>query len=117
MLVDERCNGLTAYDLAEFDRCFITTELAMQARLFRVDSVEGAQLTGRNGRGDYAGLVFPNYLPGEDSPREYRLRRDRPDLWLYPSILIFPKSHPPNSNDLWEKADDFYDFLMCLTPK
>jgi hypothetical protein len=29
----------------------------------------------------------------------------------------FPNSHPSNNADLWETADDFYDFLMCLTPK
>jgi len=29
----------------------------------------------------------------------------------------FPKAHPSGSDDLWEESDDFYDFLMCLTPK
>lgn len=32
------------------------------------------------GAGDYAGIAIPNILPGETRPREYRVRRDRPDL-------------------------------------
>src|SRR6266545_2871238 len=71
---------LTTEDLNALEKCFITPELAEQARLFRVDSPRGAHLVGRNGRGDYSGIAIPNVWPGEDSPREYRLRRDRPDL-------------------------------------
>ena len=38
-------------------------------------------LVGRGGRsGEYAGVVFPYLLPGEDRVREYRLRRDKPDI-------------------------------------
>jgi hypothetical protein len=61
-------------------RSYITPELAQQARLYRVDSLEGARLVGREGkRGDYAGIVFPYFMPGNSQPREYRLRRDCPE--------------------------------------
>src|SRR5262249_41580941 len=42
-------------------------------------------IVGRNGAGDYAGIVFPYIWPGETGPREYRLRRDHPDLEYDPS--------------------------------
>jgi hypothetical protein len=78
---------LTERDLAMLAESYITAELAMQAGLFRVDSEEGGRLVGRNGHGDYAGIVFPNRWPGEDRPREYRLRRDHPDLEEQPDGL------------------------------
>lgn len=72
--------SLTNSDLDALEGSYITPELARQAGLFRVDSIEGARLVGREGRaGDYAGIVFPYYLPGNEQPREYRLRRDRPE--------------------------------------
>lgn len=71
---------LTAEDLGILGKSFITPEIARQANLFRVDSVEGARLVGRNGGGDYAGIVFTYVWPGEIHAREYRLRRDRPEF-------------------------------------
>jgi hypothetical protein len=71
---------LTGNDLATLDKSYITPDLAKQAGIFRVDSHEGAELVGRNGRGDYSGIVFPYRWPGEENPREYRLRRDHPDM-------------------------------------
>lgn len=71
---------LTKVDLDSLEKAYITPELAEQAGLFRVDSAEGARIVGREAkRGDYAGTVFPYYRPGDSQPREYRLRRDRPD--------------------------------------
>src|SRR5687768_14060515 len=78
---------LTANDLAALDNNYITPEQAKQAGIFRVNSREGAALVGRNGRGDYSGIVFPYYWPGESKPREYRLRRDHPDLEEQPDGL------------------------------
>ena len=75
---DER--PLSKSDLENFARSWITPDLAQQAGLFRVDSATGGQLVGRNGKGDYSGIVFPYIWPGSDSPREYRLRRDHPEL-------------------------------------
>src|ERR1043165_6716724 len=67
-------------DWESLQRSYITRELAETAGIIRVDSAEGARLVGRNGSGDYAGIVFPYFWPGEWSPREWRLRRDNPDL-------------------------------------
>src|SRR5687768_11247699 len=54
---------LTRNDLAMLQRSFITPELARQARLFRVDSREGGRMVGRNGNGDYSGIIFPYRWP------------------------------------------------------
>lgn len=75
---------MNAHDLELLARSFITPELAGQARIYRVTSEEGAQLVGRSGHGRYAGLVFPYIWPGETNVREYRLRRDHPDLEQQP---------------------------------
>ena len=56
----------------------------MAACLRRVDSFTGSQLVGRRG-GDYAGIAIPYFSPGRASVREYRLRRDHPDLELDPT--------------------------------
>jgi putative DNA primase/helicase len=47
-----------------------------------VDSHTGASIVGRreNGSGRYDGLIIPYFLPGESHAREYRLRRDHPDI-------------------------------------
>lgn len=79
------CSGLTDEDFDSLAKSYITPELAEQAKLFRVDSFEGARIVGREGRsGDYAGIVFTYYLPGSEQPREYRLRRDRPEYQQQP---------------------------------
>jgi hypothetical protein len=45
---------LTSEDIARLERSYITRELARDAGLFRVDSVEGGRLVGRNGSRDYS---------------------------------------------------------------
>lgn len=72
--------NLTSSDLANLESSGISRELAAQAQLRRVDSAEGAETVGQHGSGDFAGILFPNVLPGETGAREYRLRRDRPDI-------------------------------------
>lgn len=79
-MTTREASNLTPQDFAALEGSYITRELAGQARIFRVDSHDGALCVGRNGGGDYAGLVFPYYWPGESRVREYRLRRDRPEL-------------------------------------
>ena len=74
--------ALTSADLAALARSWITPELAEQAGLFRMDSSQVAQLIGRNGNGDCAGIAIPYVWPGETQVRGYRLRRDRPDTEL-----------------------------------
>ncbi len=99
----DKTASLTPQDLAALERCFISAELAAQARLFRVSSSEGALLVGRNGRGDYSGIVFSNIWPGDDFIREYRLRRDKPDLEQRPDGTIKEKAKylsPPSGRNL-----------------
>jgi hypothetical protein len=72
--------SLTPRDLVELEKCYITPELARQAGLFRVESPQGADLVGRSDCGNYSGVIYPNFWPGDDKPREYRLRRDDPDI-------------------------------------
>jgi hypothetical protein len=72
--------NLTAADFAKLLSSGIPAELAAQAQLYRVESREGGELIGRDGSADYTGLAFPYFWPGETKPREYRLRRDRPEL-------------------------------------
>lgn len=74
---------LTQADYDAFARCGIGRETVEAANIFRVDSAEGARITARRpGSGDYRGLVFPYFAPGEQRPREYRLRLDNPPLEL-----------------------------------
>lgn len=70
---------LSEADFRKLEGSWITRELAGQAMLRRVESAEGATIIGRNGRGDYSGIVFPYVMPGAGEVREYFLRRDHPD--------------------------------------
>jgi hypothetical protein len=77
--------------------------LAQSAGIFRVDSLNGAEIVGRNGNADYSGIVFPYYLPGSTSLREYRLRRDNPDLERGPAGELKQKAKylsPPGRGNL-----------------
>jgi hypothetical protein len=66
---------------ADFERLKgIDREILQQASLCRVDSLTGAGIVGRNGHGDYSGILIPYYWPGGDGVREYRLRRDHPEM-------------------------------------
>ena len=67
-------------DFASLERRWIDPDLAVAAGIRRVDSCTGASLVGRRDNGTYAGLVIPYTLPGESVAREWRLRRDRPDI-------------------------------------
>src|ERR1039457_2634897 len=71
---------LTDSDFEMLNRCWIDREHAEKAMLRRVTSVEGAELVGQSDGHDYAGIAFPNPWPGERHPREFRLRRDSPDV-------------------------------------
>jgi hypothetical protein len=76
----EAALNLTSADYTKLAASGIPHELAQQAQLRRVDSQEGAAIVGRNGSGDYEGLIFPYIWPRERGPREYRLRRDHPEF-------------------------------------
>ena len=56
-----------------------TAPWPIRARLRRVDSLTGGEIVGRKS-GNYAGILIPYFHPGSDRVREYRLRRDQPDL-------------------------------------
>jgi hypothetical protein len=71
---------LTQEDVDALARSAIDQSIVELARLRRVDSVEGGQLVGRNGGANYAGIVFPYIRPGDKYVREYRLRRDKPEM-------------------------------------
>src|ERR1019366_3896177 len=47
--------------------------------LRRVNSLTGRQIVGRTA-GDFSGLLIPYFRPGGNSIREYRIRRDCPDM-------------------------------------
>src|SRR3982751_1308136 len=102
---------------ADFERLKgIDREIIQQANLCRVDSLTGGGIVGRNGRGDYSGILIPYFWPGEDHVRECRLRRDHPEMeadangeqkpknkYLSPpgrgNLLYFP----PGINPAWLK--------------
>jgi hypothetical protein len=69
-------------DYANLERRWIDRPLAAAAGIQRVDSATGAEMIGRhsNGSGTYAGLAIPYTLPGDAHVRDYRLRRDYPEI-------------------------------------
>jgi hypothetical protein len=71
---------ITTEDYRRLLARWIERETADCSLFRRVDSQEGAEIVGRNGSGNYAGLLLPYVWPGEDRVREYRLRRDAPDI-------------------------------------
>src|SRR4051794_2051337 len=71
---------LDAADLRKLAEAGISPDLARRAGLRRVDSPDGAEIVGRNGSRDYSGILFPYIWPGTDHVREFRLRRDRPEI-------------------------------------
>ena len=72
-------SDLTDADYAALESRWIDRGLATRAGLRRVDSITGAEIVGRKG-GNYAGILIPYFHPESDQVREYRLRRDHPDL-------------------------------------
>jgi hypothetical protein len=72
-------SDLTPADYAALGARWIDQELAVRAQLRRVDSLTGGEIVGRRG-GDYSGILIPYFHPGSDQVRDYRLRRDHPDL-------------------------------------
>jgi hypothetical protein len=95
---------LTAADYAALEARWIDRELAVWAGLRRVDSLTGGDIVGRKGS-DYSGIVIPYFLPGADHVREYRLRRDHPDMEYDSTGHLKPRqkylSPPGRSNMLY----------------
>jgi hypothetical protein len=98
-----RGESLQAADYAALEGSWITPELADQAMLRRVSSMEGAEIVGRRDNGSYSGIVFAYTWPGEAGIREYWLRRDRPEIRY--DATGNPKEHgkylgPPGRSNL-----------------
>jgi len=72
-------SDLTPADYAALEARWIDRGLAERAQLRRADSLTGAEVIGRKS-GNYSGILIPYFRPGSDHVREYRLRRDQPDL-------------------------------------
>ena len=68
---------LTLDDLKRLEARWITPDIAEIAGLRRVSSLDARDIIGRRG-GNLSGVLIPNVRPGEESPREYRLRLDEP---------------------------------------
>jgi predicted P-loop ATPase len=97
---------------------WVDRALAEAAGICRADSPLGATQAGRTDNGTYSGLLIPYLLPGEPYVREWRLRRDQPDLeqrdgkikergkYLSPpgrgNMLYFP---PGDSGELLSSAE------------
>ncbi len=73
---------ITPKDVENLSQSFLTLDVMERAGLSRVDDEEGAAIVGRrrNANTNYAGIVFPYFRPGTSEVRDYRLRRDQPDL-------------------------------------
>ena len=72
-------SDLTSSDYAGLEARWVDHALVDRAGLRRVDSLTGGEVIGRK-TGNNAGIVIPYRRPGSDQVRDYRLRRDQPDL-------------------------------------
>ena len=94
---------LTPADLAGFARSGISEETTKAANLRRVDSFTGGNIVGRNGSGNYEGIIFPYVWPGTNHVREYRLRRDNPEIEVSPGGVFKGKNKylsPPGARNM-----------------
>jgi hypothetical protein len=72
------CPGWLCCPISETTRPYYSRAMVrvlLRSNHSRVNSLTGQQMFRRK-RGNFAGLIIPNMLPGERHPREYRLRRD-----------------------------------------
>jgi len=88
---------------------WIDDELIERSFVRSVSSAAGAEITGSRGSGDYTGIAIPYIDPGADHVRDYRVRRDHPEIengkpkgkYLAPpgrgNMLYFP----PGTNPTW----------------
>lgn len=70
---------LLAGDYDTLASSWITREFADGALLRRVSAEQGREIVGQKGKRDCAGLLIPYYLPGENFPHSFRVRRDKPE--------------------------------------
>jgi hypothetical protein len=80
---DQNLSGgpLSPADYARLEQRWICRGYADGARLRRVTSIDGAEIVGRQGKpGEYDGIVIPYFNPLNGLLRDYRLRRDHPEI-------------------------------------
>lgn len=95
-------SDLTTADYSALEARWIDRVLADRAGLRRVDSLTGGEIIGRKS-GNYAGIVIPYFCPGELHVREYRLRRDQPDLEYDAAGNLKPRQkylNPPGRSNM-----------------
>jgi predicted P-loop ATPase len=111
-------SDLTAGDYSALEARWIDRTLADRAGLRRVDSLTGGEIIGRKS-GNYGGIVIPYFRPGEGHVREYRLRRDQPDLEYDSAGNLKPRqkylSPPGRSNMLYLVAGTDQALLQDTT--
>jgi uncharacterized protein (DUF927 family) len=74
---------LSTADYARLEQRWICRDYADGAMLRRVTSIEGAEIVGRQGKpGEYDGIIIPYFNPLNGLLRDYRLRRDHPEIEL-----------------------------------
>jgi predicted P-loop ATPase len=75
---------LTEADFEHLEKSYITREIAIAAGIYRVTSIDGRELVGKKGGGDYSGIIFPCRWPGDPHAGilAYRLRTDHPPIDL-----------------------------------
>lgn len=71
---------LTKRDIEKLNSSYLDQDTINLAGIFRVNSKRGAEIIGGKDKRDYSGIIFPYFLPESQTPREYRLRRDNPEL-------------------------------------
>jgi hypothetical protein len=114
-------NSLTKADYEALGRSYLTPEIIDRAQIKRVDTHEGAFTVGKDPTAskDYSGIIFPYTFPGETRPREYRLRRDCPDLEKQPDGSTREKnkylSPPGRGNILYFSPDTPVEFLTDIS--
>lgn len=95
-------SDLAPSDFAALEARWIDRDLALAARVRRVDSPTGAELVGRKA-GNYAGIAIPYFLPGSNTVREYRLRRDHPEMEIDSRGQVKPRQKylsPPGRGNM-----------------
>lgn len=69
---------MTEDDYKSLEKCYVSARYADAAQIRRVDSLEGRERVGRNGAGDFAGLLFAYIDPVSRLVIGERLRLDHP---------------------------------------
>ena len=79
-MIGLRGDPLTPADYQALEARWIDRETADRAFLRRVASQDGGAIVGRNGHADYSGIAIPFCWPGENRVRDFRIRRDHPEI-------------------------------------